>query len=276
MNDQIQEITPSLTVRASSWSGLFDCAYKWEAIHLLGMRNAVGLRAALGTAIHAGSAVFDQARISGDTVTASDAAGVMVDKLRDPENEFDPNKDDLTMKEAEGTGIALLTKYCGEVSPNYNFLAVEMETKPLDIDCGGGVIVRLKGTMDRARIKKTTGGVGIADLKSGSASVQKGVAVTKGHGAQIGTYELLYEHTTGDRITADSEIIGLKTKGKSEIGFGTISNAKNIMVGTNEHPGLIEFAADMFRSGRFYPNPKSMLCSEKYCARWKSCVFREQ
>ena len=267
-------IEPSITVRASSWAGLFDCAYRWEGIHLLGMKNTVGLRAALGTAIHAGTAVFDQAKITGDTVTANDAAGVLVDKLRDPENEFDPAKDDLSMQEAESTGITLLTKYCGEVSPKYNFIAVEMDTKPLDIDCGGGVVVRLKGTMDRARIKKTTGGIGIADLKSGGAAVQKGVAVTKGHGAQIGTYELLYEHTTGESITSEAEIIGLKTKGKPEIATGTIKNAKLIMTGDQDNPGLIEFAADMFRSGRFFPNSKSMLCSEKYCPRWNTCHFK--
>ena len=69
-------IEPSITVRASSWAGLFDCAYRWEGIHLLGMKNTVGLRAALGTAIHAGTAAFDQAKITGDTVTAADAAGV--------------------------------------------------------------------------------------------------------------------------------------------------------------------------------------------------------
>jgi len=262
------------TVRASSWGSLFDCGYRFEGIHLLDMKNTVGLRAALGTAIHAGSAVFDLARISGDTVTADDAAGVLVDKLRDPDNEFDPAKDDLTMRDAESIGISLLTKYCRDVSPQYNFVAVEMETKPLDIDCGGGIIVRLTGTMDRARIKKSSNGVGIADLKSGGGAVQKGVAVTKGHGAQVGTYELLFEHTTGEQITTEAEIIGLKTKGAAEIATGTISNAKIIMTGDQDNPGLIEFAADMFRSGRFYPNPKSLFCSEKYCPRWKKCTFK--
>ncbi|SDW86566.1 PD-(D/E)XK nuclease family protein [Nitrosomonas oligotropha] len=265
---------PSITIRASSWAGLFDCAYRWEGIHLLKMKNTVGLRAALGTAIHAGSAVFDQARISGDTVTVNDAAGVLVDKLRDPENEYDPNKDDLTKPEAESIGITLLSKYCLEVSPNYNFVAVEMETKPMDIDCGGGIIVQLTGTMDRARIKKSTNGIGIADLKSGSSAVQKGAAVTKGHAAQVGTYELLFEHTTGEPITSEAEIIGLNTKGKAVIATGFISNAKKVMTGDQDNPGLIEFAADMFRSGRFYPNPKSLLCSEKYCPRWKTCHFK--
>lgn len=269
------EIIPSLTVRASSWAGLFDCAYRWEGIHLLKMRNIVGLRAALGTAIHAGTAVFDQSRLDGAEITADDAAGVMVDKLRDPENEFDATRDDITMAEAELVGIKLLTKYCQEVSPRYDFVAVEMETKPLDIDCGAGVIVRLTGTMDRARIRKGTKGVGIADLKSGSAAVQKGAAVTKGHGPQVGTYELLYEHSTGEPITDDAEIIGLKTKGTPEIAAATIANAKRVMVGTADQPGLIEFAAEMFKSGRFYPNPKSLLCSAKYCPRHATCPFHD-
>lgn len=268
-------ITPSLTIRASSWAGLFDCAYRWEGIHLRGLRNVVGLRAALGTAIHAGTAVFDQARITGDSVSADDAAGVMIDKLRDPENEYDPSRDDLSVGEAEKTGVTLLTKYCFEVSPRYNFVAVEMETNPLDIDCGGGVIVRLTGTMDRARIRKGDHGVGIADLKSGSAAVQKGVAVTKGHGPQVGTYELLYEHTTGEPITDTAEIIGLKTKGTAEIATGIVKNAKRAMVGTEDQPGLIEFAAEMFKTGRFFPNPKSLLCSDKFCPRHNACIFHD-
>ncbi len=276
MNAPASPTAPALTVRASSWAALFDCAYRWEGIHIKGLRNVVGLRAALGTAIHAGTAAFDQSRLDGSGVTADDAAGVLVDKLLDPENEYDPARDDLTVAEAERVGISLLTKYCLDVSPRYDFVAVEMETKPLDIDCGGGVIVRLTGTMDRARIRKAEHGVGIADLKSGSTAVQKGVAVTKGHAPQIGTYELLYEHSTGEPITDDAEIIGLKTKGTAEIATAAIHNAKRVMVGTETEPGLIEFAADMFRSGRFLPNPRSLLCSKVYCPRWSSCRFHEE
>jgi len=263
------------TVRASSWGALFDCAYRWQGIHLLGMRNVVGLRAALGTAIHAGTAVFDQSRLDGAGLTADDAAGAFIDKLRDPENEYDPARDDLSLSDAERIGLSLTTKYCLEVAPRYDFVAVEMETKPLDIDCGNGVIVRLTGTMDRARVRRSAAGVGIADLKSGSSAVQKGVAVTKGHGPQIGTYEMLYEHTTGDTIGDTAEIIGLKTKGTPEVATAPIANAKRAMVGTEDTPGLIEFAADMFKSGRFYPNPKSLLCSEKYCPRYASCQFHD-
>ena len=264
---------PSLTVRASAWGALFDCGYRFEGIHILGMRNVVGLKAALGTAIHAGTAAFDQSRLDGQRITVDDATGVLIDKLRDPDNEFDRHRDGLTMPEAERVGISLLSKYCIEVSPRYEFVAVEMDTKPLDIDCGGGVIVRLTGTMDRARIRKAEHGVGIADLKSGSTAVVKQQANTKGRAPQVGTYELLYEHTTGEAITDHAEIIGLKTEGKPEIATGLIAGAKAVMVGTDDSPGLIEFAADMFRTGRFFPNPSSLLCSERYCPRFGTCRF---
>ncbi|RQZ18114.1 PD-(D/E)XK nuclease family protein [Burkholderia sp. Bp9031] len=263
------------TVRASSWGALFDCSYRWEGIHLLKLPNVVGLRAALGTAIHAGTAVFDQARIDGSGLTVDDAAGAFVDKLHDPENEYNPFADELTVPEAERVGLTLLTKYCLEVSPQYQFVAVEMETKPLEIDCGNGIVVRLTGTMDRARVRRSALGVGIADLKSGSSAVQKGAAVTKGHGPQVGTYELLYEHSTNDIIGDAAEIIGLKTKGTLEIATAPVKNAKRVMVGTDDTPGLIQFAADMFRSGDFYPNPKSLLCAEKYCPRYATCIFHD-
>ena len=214
--------------------------------------------------------------IKPQSLSPDDAAGAFVDKLRDPENEFDPNRDDLSVSEAERVGLTLVADYCTNVAPRYEFVAVEMETKPLDIDCGGGVTVRLTGTMDRARVRRHNDRVGIADLKSGSAAVQKGAAVTKGHGPQIGTYELLYEHTTGNPITDTAEIIGMKTKGKPEIATGEIGNGKRVMVGDENTPGLIEFAADMFRTGRFYPNTKSLLCSERYCPRWATCSFRDR
>lgn len=52
MNDVIR-------IRASSWSSLFDCAMRWEASNLLGLRMPSNPRAMLGTAVHAGTAAFD-------------------------------------------------------------------------------------------------------------------------------------------------------------------------------------------------------------------------
>lgn len=261
-------------VRASSWGRLFDCAHAWEGIHILGIKSQGSPRALLGTGIHAGTAVFDSARITGDLVSADDAVGVAIDAIEKPESEVDWRDSNLSIREATGIAAVLVTRYCLDVSPKYEFQAVELETKSLVIDCGGGIQIELTGTLDRSRLWKGAEGLGISDLKSGSLAVVEGKAKTKGHAAQIGTYELLYEHTTGDSITAPGEIIGLKTSGKPEIATGKILGAKEMMVGTEDSPGLIQYAAEMFRSGMFPPNNQSMLCSKKYCPRYSICKFK--
>lgn len=270
------KIMSDITIRASSLGRFFDCAHSWEGIHHLGMRNAVGRRAILGTAIHAGTAAFDSAKLEGSPISFDDAVGVTMDKLACPEGDFDLNKDDLSRREAEIIGISLTTKYCAEVSPNYEFLAVEMETRPLSIDCGGGISITLTGTMDRARVHQSSQGIGIADIKTGQRSVTNGVASIRSHGPQLGVYELLFEHSSGESITAPAEIIGLKSSTKPEVGIGQISNAKEILLGTEDEPGLLDFVTNNFRAGLFPPNPQSRLCSPKYCPRWEICRFRER
>lgn len=262
-------------IRASSWGSLFDCAHKWEGVHLLGMKKPSGPRALLGSAWHASTAAFDNSRINGDGLTSDDTAGIVSDTINKPPYEIDWTSDELSAKDAEKIAINLHGIYCNDWSPKYNFVSVEMETKPFQIDCGGDLSIQLTGTMDRSRIKKGHDGAGIADLKSGGNAVQKGAAKTKGHAAQVGTYELLFEHTTGLYITQDAEIIGAKTKGKPEIASGTIKNSKQLLIGTDTQKGLIEYAAEMFRAGLFPPNPQSHLCNPKYCARWDTCIFHD-
>lgn len=260
-------------IRASSWASLFDCSHMFEWVHILGHRSHGSPRSLLGTAIHAGTAVFDTARMQGSPISPVDAAGVLVEKLHNPDEQVSWAGSDLSQRDAEKIGISLLTKYCREWSPRFEFLAVELETKPLVIDCGGGTLIELTGTLDRARFADAGQGAGIKDLKSGRAAVQKGVAVTKGHAAQVGTYELLFEHTTGERITEDAEIIGLSTSGNGQIATGQIAGAKQMLIGTEEEPGLIHFAKVMLAAGSFPPNPSSRLCDKRYCPRWNHCRF---
>lgn len=262
-------------VRASSWGGLFDCAHRWEGEHLLGMRLPSGLRAQLGTAIHASTAAFDSGRLPGGSrVTPDDAAGVLVDTLTKPEREVDYTKDDITPREAERIGLQLHTAYCLDVSPRFSFQSVEAKLKPLDIDCGSGIVVRLTGTMDRARVAASPAGPVIPDIKTGARVIEKGEVKTKGRSAQLGTYQLMWEQEHLEP-TAGAQVIALQTTAKAATGVSPVFDAKRVMLGSDERPGLIEFAADMFRTGLFPPNPQSMLCSPKYCARWASCLFHE-
>lgn len=268
-------------IRASSWSTLFDCAHRWEAVHLLKMFKPSGLRAALGTAIHASTAAYDKARVQGvEDYTPMDAAEVFVDTLHHPKQDTVLVDPDLSVAQAEKIGLTLHARYCTTISPRFHYVAVEMETKPLVIDCGGGVQIQLTGTMDRARAIVDEYGARIADLKTGTRATENVPntralrrAKTKGHAPQLGTYELLYEHTTGEAVTGPGEIIGLNTGPTPEVLVGEVLNAKEQLLGDERSPGLIQYAAAMFRTGLFPPNPQSVLCSEKYCPRWQSCKF---
>lgn len=266
---------PLVTVRASSWGSLFDCAYKWEGVNLLKIRSPSSPRALLGTAIHASTAAFDVGRMTGNPVSIYDSSELLVNVLRRPAEDVQWKGSDLSVDDAERIGLKLHTMYCKDWSPKFDFAAIELKVKPLVLDMGGDLRVELTGTLDRARFFRGREGTGIADVKTGGAAVAQGVAKTKGHSAQIGTYELLYEHTTGDPITEDAEIIGLKTRGKPEIAMGTIVGAKDMMIGTDKFRGLIDIGADMIRTGLFPPNPSSHLCAKAYCPRWNSCPYHE-
>jgi hypothetical protein len=265
-----------VTMRASSVGTLLDCAYKWEGEHLLGMRRPSSLRAHLGTAIHAGTAAFDQARVEGKPIRPDDAAGVFVDALTNPDEEVDFRSDKtIKLTDAEVIGLALTAKYCVEISPQFEFKSVEMKLSPLDIDCGDGLTMRLTGTMDRARVAHAEGGVVIPDIKTGGRIVSNGEVVLKGKSAQLGTYQLMYEHTTGEP-TVGGQIIGLQTTKSAEVAVSRVFDAKRVMLGPPGEKGLIEYAAIMFKTGFFPPNPMSSLCSEKFCARWNHCIYHEQ
>jgi len=288
----------TVTIRASSWGALFDCAYKWEAEHLLGMRRPSSLRASLGTAIHAGTAAFDQARLDGKRIRPDDAAEVFVDALQNPDGEVDYKSDrTINLGEAETIGLALTVKYCVEVAPKFDFKSVEMKLDPLEIDVGDDLIIRLTGTMDRARVARyhvqpipgtnhellipnsggllvPEGGVIIPDVKTGSRIIENGEVSLKGKGAQLGAYQLMYEHTAKEP-TYGGQIIGLQTTKQAMTGVSRILDGKRPLLGEGTTKGLIEQAAIMLKSGFFPANPQSQLCSKKFCARWDTCIFHD-
>lgn len=266
----------AISVRASSFGALFDCAYKWEAQHIMGLSLPSSARAHLGTAIHHGTAVFDQSRISNPAspIPAIEACREFLTALRMPDYEVDWSSSDIGKREAESIGVLLVNRYCTEISPHYQFSSVEMQTQPLDIDCRNGITVTLTGTLDRSRVIEGLAGFAICDIKTGKQASKGGVAKTAGHKPQIGTYELLFEHSTGQRVTEPAEIIGLCT-GKPDVGIGQITDASRLLLGDDDNLGYIEMAAEIFRTGLFTPNPQSRLCSKTYCPRWKSCIYHD-
>lgn len=261
-----------IPIRASSLAELFDCPARWEAKHLLGMRSPRSAAAQLGTAVHAGTALFDESRLPGGSpITADDAAGAVVDAIHKPEEEVD--WEDTAPNDAERIALTLHTRYCAEIAPQQVYRGVEVKCESLVLEDLG---IKLTGTTDRVR--EVDGELGIADLKTGGRAVgSDGRAVTQGHAVQLGVYELLAEHAMGLHITAPAQIVGMntgKTAASQRVGTGEVENARAALLGTEDHPGLLEHAARLIHSGAFYGNSKSFLCSPKYCPRHSVCQFK--
>jgi len=268
-------VSEVVNVRASSWGGLFDCAFRWEGVNLLKIRSPSGLPAVLGTAIHAGTAAFDGARVAGAPITPDAAADALVDALHHPRGDVDLTDAKMSLREAEFIGLRLHTQYCLEISPQYEFRSVEQTLAPFDIDAGNGITIRLSGTMDRSRVAVAKEyGLVIPDVKTGQRIVQKGEVQLTGKSAQIGAYQLMVEAETG-LPTVGGQIIALPTTKSGHAQVSRIFDGKRVMLGTPEAPGLISIAAKLFKAGLFPPNPQSYICSPKYCPRWSTCPYHE-
>jgi len=264
-----------VTVRASALSDLFDCAARFEAKHLLGLRTPTAPNALLGTAVHKSTAVYDGSVLEGSGILMDEAAAAAVDAIHHPQEEVAYGEDDMKPAEIESIAIALHRRYCIEIAPRQQYAAVEVKCERLEITDIG---LALTGTTDR--IRKVGDGHGIADLKTGKTAVRAdGHVETGGHRYQIGVYELLAEKASGIPITEGGQIIGLQT-GKTEKGqrvamSESIAGARDVLIGESDSPGILEIAAHQIHAGIFPGNPRSMLCHEKYCPIYSTCKFRK-
>lgn len=261
-----------ITIRASSLSDLFDCPARWEARNIYGKYMPSSGNAQLGTAIHAGAAVFDSSRINNAGITVDEAAAAVVDAIYKPEADVQWDEE-ASQKDAEKIGVALHKKYCCEISPKYEYVAVEVACDRIEITDLG---IALTGTTDR--IREIDSGYGVSDLKSGKTVVSAdGTIDVKNHAPQAGVYELLAEQGSGLNITEPTEIIGLNT-GKTEktqrTGTAQIHGARDLLLGDEDTQGLLITASKVIHSGIFFGNPRSMLCSVKYCPIFKICKFK--
>lgn len=256
-------------VRASSLSELFDCPARWEAKHLLKMPRKTNVAAFLGTSVHAGTAKYDQSVIDGSKLTPQEAAGAIVDILQNPEEDIDWGDD--TPKSLEKKAIPIHLRYCSNIAPKMNYVAVELTCEPLILTDLG---IELTGSTDRI-YEDSNGNYGIADIKTGKIAVSSsGVVSTSKHAAQIGVYELLAEHSIKKNIDAPAQIIGLNTS-NDKAAMGKLEGARDLLLGDEYSQGLLERASGLIHSGNFYGNPSSMLCGEKYCPRYSVCKFKK-
>lgn len=267
---------PLGTIRASSWPTLFDCSLRWYYQNIAGLRMPSSGKARLGTALHRSTATYDTPTLVDEKPDLRAACDALVDAIENPDEEIAWD-DDLGQDAAIAIGLSLTKKYAEKIAPQQRYRAVEVTCDALDISTPSGV-VRLSGTTDRVRLTEDER-EGISDIKSGRTAVgADGKAVTKGHHLQTGIYRLMAENALGRPLDAPDQIIGLKTaktEAAQRVAVGEIRDSRRPLVGDEESPGLIELAATMLRTGIFPPNPKSTLCSPKYCAGYAKCKFHD-
>ena len=252
----------------------FDCPARWEAEQLRGLRSPMAGNAVLGKALHRSTAKYDQSVIDGTGLTPDETAAVAIDTFADPGDEVAYDEDE-DVQSLEKIAVALHKRYCNEIAPRQTYAAVEVRCDSLVISDLG---LELTGTADRISVAKD-GGYGVADVKSGKTAVRAdGHVETKGHAYQVGVYELLAQHASGLPITAPAQIIGLQT-GKTERGqrvalSDPINGARDLLIGDEDSPGVLQMLSRMVHSGSFPGNPRSMMCHSRYCAAYSTCKFR--
>lgn len=282
-------MSQAFRVRASSIASFFDCPARWAATHLEGMRLPARAPTIIGTAVHASTAVFDASRLSENKATwlsADDAAEVLESTLKNPDQEV--IWDGVTMDKAMRVGLGVHTRYCNEIAPGQIYVAVEETLNELviDVPCNPSdpeetLEITLTGTLDRIREEAVQGatttnrlpiyGYGIADVKTGARACS---TATGKHKAQIGVYELLAE-ASGDRpITLPGQLIQLQTSSNYAAALEPVHGSRLALLGVDSRVGLLEHMARMLKTGDFYGNASSFLCTEKYCANYQNCLFR--
>jgi hypothetical protein len=266
-------------VRASSWIELFDCSYRWYWKNIQGVRKPIGGFAMVGTGVHKGTEVFDRARLEQRPASIEEATQHAVDAIDNPKDEdgsareVEYDNEDMSKGEAKDFAVQLTAKYCRELAPAMQYSDIEIKIKNLNVTTSYGAL-QVSGTIDRVRIHND-GPPGITDFKTGGTAVgTDGVANTKGHHLQLGIYTVITEIDRNMKLGA-ATVVGFQTNSKLRVGTGTVERPKRALVGNTETPGLIEVAAKMLKDGVFPPNPKSMLCSRKWCPAYDLCIYHE-
>lgn len=264
------------TIRASSWPSLFDCSLRFYYREIMGLKMPASGKSRLGSALHRATAVYDTPRLTGQAPNLTEACDALIETIEKPDEDVTWD-DDFQPATAEAIGLALTKKYAEKIAPTREYRAVEIHCEAMDIATDAGV-VRITGTTDRVRATED-GREGISDIKSGSRAVSPdGRADTKGHHLQTGVYRLLAEHALERPLDAPDEIIGLntaKTDAAQRVGTAEIRDSRTPLVGYDEVPGLIELAGRMLKTGSFPPNPRSVLCSPKFCPGYSKCRFHD-
>lgn len=227
--------------------------------------------AIIGSAVHASTAEFDKSRLDENKarwLSADDTAEVLLQYIKDPGQEVDWTGSNI--QKAATIALGVHTRYCHEVAPTHTYQLVEETMDDLSIQWDDlGIEIIMTGTLDRSYIRDAK--VGIADIKTGAVACSQ---KTGPHKAQLGAYELLAAEKLGTIIEQPGELIQLQTSSNYKVAVQQVHNARIALLGDDNNLGMLTHIARALKSGDYFGNPSSWLCSEKYCGSWDFCIYR--
>jgi hypothetical protein len=95
-----------ISIRASSIGDLFDCAARWEAKNLRGLRMPTSGKAVLGTAIHKSTGLYDQSNLDGAGLKIEECEGAAADAIHKPDEDVQWDDDLNAIRGREDRALA--------------------------------------------------------------------------------------------------------------------------------------------------------------------------
>lgn len=260
-------------VRASSIGVFFSCPLRFYVTNIQKNNMPSTAPAAIGTAVHRSTATYDASRLDDNEarwLTIDDSAEEILMHFADPGEEI--NWEGMPLDTAVERAVGVHMRYCADVAPTHQYTHVEntFDTMPIECDVDGETIrLDLSGTVDRVFQRDSQ--FGVADLKTGAAALAQNSGK---HKAQLAAYEMLAEENLGILCEQSGELIKLQTSANFRVGVESVPNAREALLGNDEFPGMLMHMARALKTGDFYGNPNSWLCSEKYCPHFNKCIYK--
>lgn len=265
---KIQINNTDICVRPSSVDSYLGCSYQWARVFLTGETSIPNARAAIGTAIHRGVEVMWQEAIDDKkkepNISKMTDAAIQEfqeqEKLAEGKLRFDDGENQKTAAVEVVRGVEAyvddIVEFADIPLAVETRMEVEISDHPIVKQVGGTLDYLGKDNIVDTKTSKRKATPGNYEIQQ---SIYKELAQQNGHKVD---YNLIHNVVLGKRDVR-GEILQMPTN---------VPKAKTVM--NNLLDTLEVLAEDIVKPEvLFKGNPKYYLCSDKYCAFYKDCMF---